>query len=82
MKDPNWKPGAWWHAIGSDERYEPKTGWWQRDERRAYAAGIRDAMRILEEHAWQVRHHRMSNADSDRHVIALQAMHKRAKEFE
>ena len=74
-------PGEWWHAIGSDARYTPRIGWFKaRDEQRAYAAGIRDAMRIFEKHAWQTR--RRANIDSDAVKIALMAMHHRAQEFE
>lgn len=45
----------WWHGIGSDKRFLPKLGWFFQDEAKAYAEGLRDAMRIMEHHAWEAR---------------------------
>lgn len=73
-----WRALHWQDAIGSDERYQPNTGWFP-DEKRAYAAGIRDAMRILEQHAWTVR--RCQHCKTQQ-TVALKAMHHRAEEFE
>lgn len=40
-----WTPSKWWYAIGSDERFAPVGD----REAMAYASGIRDSMRIIED---------------------------------
>lgn len=71
---------AWWHAIGSDERFKPRSWFHKSLERAAYVEGLRDANRIIEQKRMKHWH------DINRDPVACmrecaEAIHARSVEF-
>jgi len=65
----------YWHELGSNKRFKPRTSWWHRAERRGYVEGLRDANRIIEAVTWK--------PDRDPSIRqAMQAIHERAQIFD
>jgi hypothetical protein len=65
--------GKWWHSSGSDKRFQPQN----EAEEYAYAAGLRDAIRIADD-VLRVSY----PATQEAHIRIGHCLHARAKLFE